>query len=473
MRRLATLFVTLALTAPLADARAANPLPDASAPAEPTASVAARATLEMLVGQLVSADRNMRRAASRSIDTLGPTATSAMTGELARLRPGRPAVEIVALLSTVHVTPAASDASAEGSDRLGLLLDTPPKNAGAAYAQAVTTLCLVRALAHVATPDAVAGLAPVALDARGAFAPEVQQTLATLGERATAGLVLMSHSRSPQAAKWASSELETLGKRTPGDAVQTKSKEVLADVLLAYGATADADAVSVVMSFVNADRRLVRDAAREALARYGDLAVPKLREAYGLLVGEASPMDWPPAWLRKKLFDALDRVRLEDVDTRVRAGLALAQEGRFQDAVADFDDVLARQPDWDRKGELVPAYVFYAQSLLDSDPKRARDLFEKARRLDPGGPRAPQVGSSLALLEGRELAARGIDEEEPFRRALALDPGNVAAAAEIERIDEEGRSRKKIWERRLLGGGVLALVSVLILFVGGGRRRAR
>ena len=54
-------------------------------------------------------------------------------------------------------------------------------------------------------------------------------------------------------------------------------------------------------------------------------------------------------WLRKKLFEALDRVRLEDVDARVRAGQALAQAGRFAEAVADFDDVLARQPDWDRK----------------------------------------------------------------------------------------------------------------------------
>ncbi len=431
--------------------------------------------LQTLLGQLVSGDRNMRRAAARSIDTLGGAATSAMAAELGRQRPGRPPAEVATLLG--HVREAPDAGSGTEGDRLDAILDMAPEAAGPAYRETVTTLCLVRALAHIATPDSVAALAQVALDARGAFAPDVRRHLAALGERATAGLILMSHARvfpGDTAMKWASTELESLGTRTPGDAVQTKKKEVLADVLLAYGTVEDADALGVVMSFVNADRKLVRDAARESLTRYGDLANTKLRETYGLLVGEAAPPDWPVAWLRSKLFEALDRVRLEDVDARVHDGLALAQQGRFAEAVADFDDVLARQPDWDRKGELAPAYVFYAESLVATDPKLARDLFEKARRLDPSGPRAAQTESGLALLEGLELLRRGIEDPEPFRRAVRLDPGNAAATAEILRIEDEARARRMTWDRRfMLGGGALALASVLILFVGKGRRARR
>jgi tetratricopeptide (TPR) repeat protein len=388
-----------------------------------------------------------------------------MAGELARLRGGRPPAEIAALLTRL---PPPSPADGGADDRLEPLLDLQPD--GAAYVETLSVLCLLRALAHIATPEAVATLAPVALDARGAFAVDVQRYLSALGERASAGLVLMSHSRSPAQAKWASAELEALGKRTPGDAVQTKSKEVLADVLVAYGATKDADALPVVMSFINADRRIVRDAARESIARYDDLAGPKLREAYGLLAGEAAPPDWPPVWLRQKLFEALDRVRLEDVDARVKSGLRLTSEGNLEEAVAAFDDVLARQPDWDRKAELVPAYVFLGQSLVATDPARARFLLEKALRLDPLGPRAPQVESALAFLEGKELEKRGITDVEPFRRALEKDPSNAAAGAELLRLAEDTLATEKRWQRRLwMGGGALVAVSFLVLFVGGRR----
>ncbi len=442
-----------------------------SAQEQPDASsaTAASGSLQTLLGQLVSSDRNMRRAAARSIDTLGRSATPAMAAILARQRPGRPPAEVSALLSLSGArTHQAADAAP--ADRLDALLDLPP-DSGPAYIQAVTTLCLVRALSDIATPDAVAALAGVALDAHGAFLPDVRRHLTALGERATAGLVLLSHGHAGDpASRWASSELELLGTRTPGDAVQTKNKEVLADILVAYGTVADADALPVVMSFVNADKKLVRDAAREGVTRYGDQAMPKLREAYGLLTGEGAPPDWPAPWLRRKLFEALDAVRLEDVDTRVRSGLALAQDGHFAEAVASFDDVLARQPDWDRKAELVPAYVFYAQAIKDADPNRARELLEKALHLDPSGPRSAQIESTLALLEGQELARHGIEDEEPFRRALALDPTNVAASDALLRFADEARGRKKAWDHRFwLGGVALALASALILFVG--RRR--
>jgi hypothetical protein len=411
----------------------------------------------------------MRRAAARSIEMMGVTATSAMTDALARAREGR-AVDAAAVLVLTRVPPEGTPD--DGGDRMGAVLELAPDDTGPAYGQTAETLCLVRGLARIATPEAVAGFALVALDAHGAFRPDVMRHLTDLGERATAGLILASHARGAAAQKWASSALEGLGKRTPGDAVQTKSKEVLADVLLAYGTTRDADALGVVLSFVNTDRRLVRDAARRATEQYGDLAVPKLRESYGLLTGEAPPPDWPAPWLRKKLFEVMDRIRLEDVDSRVHEGLLAAGAGRLSEAVADFDDVLARQPDWDRKGEMVPAYVFYAQSLVPTDRKAARALFEKALSLDPDGPRRPQIESGLAFLEGKELEDRGVADKEPFERALTLDPGNARAQAELLALEDADVAVKKRWRRRALeGSGAVALVSVLILFVGPRRRR--
>ena len=86
----------------------------------------------------------------------------------------------------------------------------------------------------------------------------------------------------------------------------------------------------------------------------------------------------------------------------------------------------------------------------------------------------PQIQSLLALLEGKALERRGIVDEEPFRRALALDPGNAEAGAEVLRIADQATSRKKKWTRRAMeASGALAVVSVLILFTGKRRRPRR
>jgi tetratricopeptide (TPR) repeat protein len=419
------------------------------------------------VGDLTSSDAKMRRAAARSIDGLGAQATHALAIELAHARHLAPAADVAALLARVQAFGDASGAR----DRLDAVLDLSPEGLGPTYLDAAATLCLMRALADIGTPDAVAAFAPVALDARGAFLPDVEHHLEDLGERATAGLILARHASSPAEAKWAATTLETRGTRTPGDAVQTKSKEVLADILAAYGRTHDLDALSVVASFDNADRRLIRDAARGAIVEYGDLAAAKLRESYGLLSGQPAPADWPVAFLRERLFVALDKVRLEDVAAHEEEGLALVREERYAEAVERFRDVLARQPDWDRRAEMAPAFVLDAESLLDTDPVHARELLDDALRLDPTGPRADQAKSALSLLEGRDLESHGVVDLAPYKHALALDPGNFAAAAAIARIEDAERQRQKTWQlRAALAGAALVVFALLVLFVGPRRR---
>src|SRR5580698_7932327 len=70
----------------------------------------------------------------------------------------------------------------------------------------------------------------------GAFRPEISRQLQKLGDRATAALILAAHDPARDVSRWATGELEVLGKKVPGDAVQTKNNDVLADVLEAYGA---------------------------------------------------------------------------------------------------------------------------------------------------------------------------------------------------------------------------------------------
>ncbi len=186
-----------------------------------------------------------------------------------------------------------------------------------------------------------------------------------------------------------------------------------------------------MLSFVNSDRVQVRSAAREATLSYGQDALWKLREAYAALSGEPAPEGITAADLAKKLFDAYDRFRLHDVYALLDKGLAAQKDGRLKDAVAAFDDALARQPMLDRRAEAAPAYVAYGESLEDSDRPAALAYLRKALRLDETSAPSSHVRSDIATLEGEDLVARGIADTEPFESALSLDPSNARARADL------------------------------------------
>ena len=310
--------------------------------------------------------------------------------------------------------------------------------------------------------DAARALA--ALD-RGSARKQVSQALAHDVDAVLPALILAEHDGAPGMRHWATGRLDGLGKKVPGDCVQTKSIKALAAVLRSWGATQDADALPVVLSFANSDRQPVRDAARRAIGAYGEQARPRLREIYASLLGTSAPPDWSAAQIAGELFAAYDRIRLEDVNAMVEAGLDKYRAGDLAGAVADFDRVLARQPDLERRIEMVAAYVLYAQSIEDTDRERAGACLRKALALAPEGPRVAQIQSQLAYLEGMDRLGRGIEDPEPFRRAIALDAANTRAQAGLDRIASAREARQKRTRRWLEAlGAAAALLLGLALF---------
>jgi tetratricopeptide (TPR) repeat protein len=305
----------------------------------------------------------------------------------------------------------------------------------------------------------------------GAFRADIARELQKTGDRTTPALILAAHDSARDVARWAQGELEVLGKKVPGDAVQTKSNDVLSDVLEAYGATRDLDALSAVLSFVNSDRAQIRDAARRATLGYGDTALAKLREAFANLTDNPPPQAWSAADVARELFARNDRFRLQEVYAMMDAGLLAEAAGKHEEAVAAFERVLARQPLFERRAEMAPAFVSLAQSKEDTDRAAAAAYYRTAARLAPDGPRAGQVASALDYLEGEDLLARGITDEILFQRAASADPGNVKAHSELARIEAE-RSRRELTTRRYeeWGGALVTLALGLALFIG---RRAR
>jgi hypothetical protein len=291
-----------------------------------------------------------------------------------------------------------------------------------------------------------------------------------MGDRAVAALIEARRDPASETRTWASNLLESIGKRTPGEAVQVKDNQALADVLRAYAGIKDLDALPVVLSFVSSDRAQVRAAARAATLAYGQDALWKLREAYAALMGEQAPEGITAEDLAKKLFDSYDRFRLQEVYALLSKGLAEQKDEKLPAAIADFDEVLARQPMLDRRAEMVPAYVAYAEALESKDRPAAMATLRKALRLDEAGPQSSHLRSELAYLEGEDLLTRGIADTEPFEQSLAFDPQNAHARAELDRLHSETKtSETRGW--RLGAAAVVFLVALGGIAVVGGRRK--
>jgi tetratricopeptide (TPR) repeat protein len=433
--------------------------PSASAPGEPGLT---GAELELMVSPLSADGVDDRRAAATALVSLGAGAVPAIAKKLADLRKAGDG-------GTYSAVKAAKERAGGGSfDLLEALMTQKPE---ASVTRALTTVCLLRALAHAGTTPAVRQLVMSASDAGGVLRPELGRQIKQLGDRAVAGLIEARRDPAPETRTWASNLLDGMAKRTPGDAVQTKDNQALSDILRAYANIKDLDALPVVLSFVNSDRVQVRSAAREATLAYGQDALWKLREAYAALSGEPAPEGIAAADLAKRLFDAYDRFRLHDVYALIDKGLAAQKDGRLKDAVSAFDDALARQPMLDRRAEAAPAYVTYGESLEDSDRAAALGYLRKALRLDETSVSSSHVRSDIAALEGEDLVARGITDTEPFDTALSLDPTNARARADLDRIHGQMQaSRTQTW-RLVTAAIVLMLALAGVVLVGGGRRR--
>src|SRR5258706_4128794 len=127
--------------------------------------------------------------------------------------------------------------------------------------------------------------------------------------------------------RWATKELDALGRAIPGETVASNDTQVLADVLRAYGRTRDVDAVRVVLSFANSERVQLREAARESISAIGEPGVWQLRDQYLGLTGNKPPRDWAWDRIARELFALYDRARLTEVYTLMDEGLAAAKGG--------------------------------------------------------------------------------------------------------------------------------------------------
>lgn len=341
-----------------------------------------------------------------------------------------------------------------------------------AWQDLVRVAAMSRMLARIGTVEAARELVDVYVRFGEFLRVDTQLQLQKMGNKAVAALIEARRHRAEKISHWAERQLDALGKGIPGEAVNTTDYQVLADVLRAYGRVRDPDAARIVISFANSERAQVREAARQAVALFGDVASWQLRDAYETTVGKKPPRDWTWERTARELFGEYDRLRLSQVYALYEQGQAALDKRDYAAMRAAFDKVLARSPAFEHQADMAPAYLEYAKAFVDKDRPAAMLALYRAERIGRGTGVGPSAQSLLLTLQGEELLARGVADQLLFRRALELDASNQRAREVLSQI-ERGESKRQTQLGRYAGAGAIGAVALIAIAFIALRKRTR
>ncbi len=362
-----------------------------------------------------------------------------------------------------------SDKKASSDDDDGDWLDfviAKPKPKSDSWRDLVKLLAMERMLASIGTTPAIREMIQLHAQFGDLLRIDLQRQVLKLKDKAVPALIEARQHDAKIVQKWASKQLDTLGRAIPGEAVSTNDTQVLADVLRAYGRTRDVDAARVVLSFANSDRIQLREAAREAIAAIGEPGVWQLRDVYLNLTGNKPPREWTWDRIAREIFAAYDRGRLAEVYKLMDDGVAFAAAGKLAEATGSYDKVLARAPLFDRRKEMVKTYVARSKELPADKREEALAMLRKAVRLDPKNPDAKKLEAEIAYLEGVVLMDQGTPDKLLFKKALDLDPTHERAKIALASLDDQV-APKKDWTKRYVaaaGLGLAALLAMILLY---------
>jgi hypothetical protein len=327
---------------------------------------------------------------------------------------------------------------------------------------AIERITLARAVGRIPSSEAGRVLFAFAAAFNGTFRQEVGRIVRGGLKDYILPAIIEARGMSEMQRIFARQLREALHRVTPGETVQQRDNALLADILRAFGATRQADAMRVVISFVNSDRAQVREAARWAVTQYGRDTIHALRDAYEMYEGRDPDRSWGWERVALELYQAADRRRDAEVAARLDQGLAAARRGDVDAMLGHFRFVLARHPTFARRREMVPALIEAARRLESSDAARAESLWRLALWVDPAGPRAREVRAAVLFIEAEQAMARGVADAELYRAVLRVDPTHEGAREQVENIEQSGifSARRR---RRLAGAaGILALAGVML-----------
>jgi hypothetical protein len=441
----------------------ARPLPTYVEPPLQPASAAQLARLDALVGELLAPDEPARRAALQRIVAVDATLLPAIAERFDQLASGSAKAGLDVLLDEIRGRSGERRGSrqrprpaAARPDTLELVVGYPDRTSG--YLRPLTeVLAYVRMFEAIGTWPAARRVVAMYLRFGERWRTETEQALSRLGDRALPALIESTVHPTPSVAQWALAKLEEMGKHVASEAVQVSDPALRADILLAYGKARDVGTARLLIAFAASERDQVRLAARQAVAMLGDLGSVELRDAYETATGSSAPRHWSWRRVAEELFARFDGQRLSEVYGLFAEGRAAEARGDLDAARVAFDQVLARDPLFERGGLMVPVYLAFAERALDQDPTGAELAARRAERLATDGRARDRALSLRYTLEAAELVRRGIVDDELLQRARTLDPDNRRAAALEAEIAARTGSDRATFRRYVAAVSILAL----------------
>jgi hypothetical protein len=433
------------------------------------------AVIAAFAADLASEDHDVRARGILGLSTLPERMLPAIRTRLGDLRNRRPPPEEA--LPILHELRRAA-----GSRRADDLIDIAPgvtivlaARRDRPVLRMVEPVLLQRSLERIATTEALALIPEVLRLDRRAWEMEGRRVTLRLGDRAAAAILLARSHDDSAGREWARWSIAELQLADPGRLVQRLGPRDLADVLAAWGGTRTMDAMSVVASYVDDSRRIVRDAARGALRDYGQNGIWQTREQFRLRLGESANEAW--GWQRTlaELERRLDARRLEGVADLAEAARVALDRGDPRAAGEALDTLLARAPDAGSP-DIAALFARTADLWLDAEEDHpARVALERAIRLSPADPERARWEARLSFVEAEAALQRGVLDLEAYRRAAAGDPSCERCGAVRARLEAQARPPEEDGEPRgplplMIAAALLALLGIALLARPGVRR---
>jgi hypothetical protein len=287
--------------------------------------------------------------------------------------------------------------------------------------------------------DGYALAASLELDAKGAFEGAIASTLKSGGDEAIAALYTVRRDGAVPLRKWAAERLEALKKRKPADLASMTDPKSVARVFTVLGGWREPEALGLLIDHVDADRREVREAAREAVRAYGREAIWKLREAWRNVAGQAAPEDWYSKRLADELFARLDAQRLGPAMAALEDARNQAKDGKPRAAAEAAERALRLAADHPDRRELAGFLVAAARADRHTPSAPSAEERESwlVRAAWAGGPELEsELAAEIRAAHADGLAHRGVVDRtltgtassEPVK-APASSPRGVIAGA--------------------------------------------
>lgn len=398
--------------------------------------------LAVLCQQLGASSGDERGVAAARIVAAGPSSVATITDRLNRDLRSAPG-DIERLLADVGGGLAPQQLPPRDEDPLldvlPALLARERDESNARLLHEVTeVVVLLRALGEARTTPATRALLRYGPRERGVFQAEIARDVRRAGEAALPGLIQSTSHPSDDVVELATSLLRWVRRPTAGQQVQVRDPAVLAEILTVYGERGDRDTIPVLLAFTGSEIPPVREAARAAVIRFGRAILWPARIKYENFTGVEPDRGWGWQELSRRLFEAQDAARAAQVEQAMSEALEHTRAARYEEMLAGFDQILGRWPQYERRAEMVPGLVAFADRLeAAGDRARARDLLHQALVLAPEGDAARVIRARLLLVQVEADLARGVADPVKLRRIEELGLESERTAA----LDQRIRSR--------------------------------